>query len=128
MVRTMTETTTEASRWVEVAAADEIAEGEVKTYEVEGERVAIARAEGQLFAVQNVCSHDDGPLGEGAIEGHCIVCPRHGAKFDVRTGEALTMPAVSPIESFPVKEESGMIVLALPEKLEGTAIIEDGSW
>jgi 3-phenylpropionate/trans-cinnamate dioxygenase ferredoxin subunit len=124
----MTETTTEASRWVEVAAADEIAEGEVKTYEVQGERVAIARADGQLFAVQNVCSHDDGPLGEGEVDGHCIVCPRHGAKFDVRTGEALTMPAVSPIESFTVKEEAGKIVLALPERLEGAAVIEDGSW
>jgi len=124
----MTETTKQGSRWIEVAAADEIAEGEVKTYEVEGERVAIARAGGQLFAVQNVCSHDDGPLGDGAIDGNSIVCPRHGAKFDVRTGEALTMPAVSPIESFPVKEEAGKIVLALPERLEGTAVIEDGSW
>ena len=124
----MTETTTEAGRWVEVAAADEIADGEVRTYEVEGERIAIARANGQLHAVQNVCSHDDGPLGDGAVDGYCIVCPRHGARFDVRTGEALTMPAVSPIESFPVKEEAGMIVLALPERLGGAAVIEDGSW
>ena len=124
----MTETTTQSGRWVEVAAAEEIAEGEVKTYEVEGERIAIARASGQLHAVQNVCSHDDGPLGDGTVDGHCIVCPRHGAKFDVRTGEALTMPAVSPIESFEVKEEAGRIVLALPERLEGAAVIEDGSW
>ncbi len=124
----MTETTTEAGRWVEVAVADEIADGEVRTYEVEGERIAIARANGQLHAVQNVCSHDDGPLGDGTVDGYCIVCPRHGAKFDVRTGEALTMPAVSPIESFPVKEEAGMIVLALPERLGGAAVIEDGSW
>jgi 3-phenylpropionate/trans-cinnamate dioxygenase ferredoxin subunit len=124
----MMETTTETGRWVEVAAADEIAEGEAKTYDVEGERIAIARAEGRLFAVQNVCSHDDGPLGDGAVDGYCIVCPRHGAKFDVRTGEALTMPAVSPIESFPVKEEAGKILLGLPEKLEGTTVIEDGSW
>jgi len=124
----MTETTTEAGRWVEVAAADEIADGEVRTYEVEGERIAIARANGQLHAVQNVCSHDDGPLGDGVVDGYCIVCPRHGAKFDLRTGEALTMPAVSPIESFPVKEEAGMIVLALPERLGGAAVIEDGSW
>ncbi len=124
----MTDTTTQASRWVEVAAANEIAEGEVRTYEVEGERIAIARANGQLHAVQNVCSHDDGPLGDGTIDGHCIVCPRHGAKFDVRTGEALTMPAVSPIESFPVKEEDGMVVLALPERLGGQSAAEDGSW
>lgn len=124
----MTETTIQGSRWIEVAAADEIAEGEVRTYEVEGERIAIARTDGGLHAVQNVCSHDDGPLGDGIVEGYCIVCPRHGAKFDVRTGEALTMPAVSPIESFPVKEEAGMILLALPERIEGTAVIEDGSW
>ena len=124
----MTETTIQGSRWIEVAAAAEIAEGEIRTYEVEGERIAIARTGGGLHAVENVCSHDDGPLGDGVVEGYCIVCPRHGAKFDVRTGEALTMPAASPIESFPVKEEAGMILLALPERIEGTAVIEDGSW
>ena len=124
----MTDTTTQAGRWVEVAAADEIAEGEVKTFEVEGERIAVARSYGQLHAVQDVCSHDDGPLGDGTIDGHCIVCPRHGAKFDVRTGEALTMPAVSPIESFPVKEEDGVVVLALPARFKGQSVTEDGSW
>ena len=124
----MTDTTAQPSRWVEVAAADEIAEGEVRTYEVEGERIAIGRANGRLHAVENVCSHDDGPLGDGAVDGYCIVCPRHGAKFDMRTGEALTMPAVSPIESFPVKEEDGRVMMALPEGLEGQAAAEDGSW
>jgi 3-phenylpropionate/trans-cinnamate dioxygenase ferredoxin subunit len=123
----MTEATM-ATRWVEVAEADAISEGEVRTFEVEGERIAIARAEGQLHAVENVCSHDDGPLGDGTVDGHCIVCPRHGAKFDVRTGAALTMPAVSPIESYPVKEEGGKVVLALPERPEGETVVEDGSW
>jgi 3-phenylpropionate/trans-cinnamate dioxygenase ferredoxin subunit len=124
----MTDTATEADRWVEVAAADEIAEGEVKTFEVEGTRIAIARANGELYAVENVCSHDDGPLGDGTVEGHCIVCPRHGAKFDVRTGAALTMPAVSPIESFRVKEEGGTVTLALPASIESETVVEDGSW
>ena len=119
---------TKATRWVEVVDADAIAEGDVRTFEIEGERIAIARAEGQLHAVENVCSHDDGPLGDGSIDGHCIVCPRHGAKFDVRTGEALTMPAVTPIESYPVKEEGGKVVLALPERPEGEVVVEDGSW
>jgi 3-phenylpropionate/trans-cinnamate dioxygenase ferredoxin subunit len=124
----MTDTATKTDRWVEVTAADEIAEGEVKTFEVEGARIAIARANGDLYAVENVCSHDDGPLGDGTVEGHCVVCPRHGAKFDVRTGEALTMPAVSPIESYPVKEEGGRVTLALPEIDESETVVEDGSW
>ena len=97
------------TRWVDIAAAGELADGEVRTFNVEGERVAVARAVGQLYAVQDLCSHDDGPLGDGELEDHAVVCPRHGAKFDVRTGAVVAMPAASPIATYPVMERDGRI-------------------
>ena len=105
----MSETKTEATRWIDVADAGDVPDGEVRTFEAAGHRVAVARSENHLYAVQDLCSHDDGPLGDGELEQYAIVCPRHGAKFDVRTGEVLMMPAVAPIDTFPVKEEDGRI-------------------
>ena len=125
----MTETETETRRWVDVGSPDQIGEGQAKTFEVEGERIAIARANGQLYAVQDVCTHDDGPLGDGSVEGYAIVCPRHGAKFDVRTGAVLSMPAVVPIETYPVMEKGDRIMLALRQRAETAAGIgDDDSW
>lgn len=61
--------------------------------EVDDRFVVIVRVEGQYYCIDDVCSHDGGPLGDGDLDGFCLACPRHGAKFDVRTGEAVTMPA-----------------------------------
>ncbi len=105
----MNATTAADRKWVDVAASEDVADGNVKTYLIEGHRIAVARALGQLYAVQDLCSHDDGPLGDGELEEHSIVCPRHGAKFDVRTGAVVAMPAVAPIETFPVMEKDGRI-------------------
>ena len=111
----MTQTTSESKKWVGVANTDDIGDGEVKTFQVETYRVAVARANGQLYAVQDLCSHDDGPLGDGALEGYAIVCPRHGAKFDIRTGTVVAMPAVAPIKTFPVIEKDGRIQIAVKD-------------
>ncbi len=123
----MSETTTETRRWVDVGAADSVAEGEAKTFQVDATRVAVARASGQLYAVQDLCSHDDGPLGDGTLEDCAIVCPRHGAKFDVRTGAVLAMPAVAPIETFPVMEKDGRIQVAF-RNLDDQEVTGDDSW
>jgi len=112
-------------KWVDVAPATEVAEGEVKTFVIEGRRIAVARANEQLYAVQDLCSHDDGPLGDGELEGYNIVCPRHGAKFDVRTGAVVLMPAIAPIESFPVMEKDGRIQIGVAEGDDGNS---DDSW
>lgn len=105
-----------ASRtWVEVAPVSEIPEGEARAYRVGSGRVAVARVEGQLYAVQDVCTHDGAPLGSGELDGFAIRCPRHGAKFDVRSGNVLQMPAVLPIQTFPVMEKDGKVQVALPE-------------
>ncbi len=123
----MSQTTTETRKWIDVADADGIADGEVKTFQVEANRVAVARANGQLYAVQDLCSHDDGPLGDGDLEEYAIVCPRHGAKFDIRTGEVLAMPAAAPIETFPVMEKDGRIHIALKDR-GGDDVGADDSW
>ncbi|HEU5478532.1 MAG TPA: Rieske 2Fe-2S domain-containing protein, partial [Candidatus Tumulicola sp.] len=60
---------------------------------------------GRLYAIEDVCTHDGGPLDQGTLEGACVVCPRHGATFDVRTGEALTLPAVVPLMTFALDVE-----------------------
>jgi 3-phenylpropionate/trans-cinnamate dioxygenase ferredoxin subunit len=119
----MSETTAIDRKWVEVAASDAIPDGEVRTFVVEGHRIAVARALGQLYAVEDLCSHDDGPLGDGELEEYAIVCPRHGAKFDVRTGAVVAMPAAAPIEAFPVMEKDGQVHIGVKDA--GTT---DDSW
>ena len=97
------------STWIEVPGAKDLREGFVGTFVVDGFPLALARVEGRVFAVEDRCSHDDGPLGEGRMEGCEVVCPRHGARFDVRDGRATRMPAVQGIHSVPVKEEGGKV-------------------
>ena len=123
----MSETTTETRKWVAVGDADSVAEGEARTFQVDATRIAVARANGQLYALQDLCSHDDGPLGDGTLEEYAIVCPRHGAKFDVRTGAVLAMPAVAPIETFPVMEKDGRIQVAVRD-LGDQEVTGDDSW
>ena len=68
---------------------------------------------GELFALEDRCSHDDGPLCEGEfdVEEGVAICPRHGARFDIRTGRPLTLPAVLPVETFPVRVEDGRVLV-----------------
>jgi 3-phenylpropionate/trans-cinnamate dioxygenase ferredoxin component len=100
-------------QFVKVAREDEIPEGEVRVYDTKGTDVAIARVDGKLFAFENICTHDDGPLGEGPLDGCEIECPRHGAKFNVRTGAATRMPAAAPVPIFAVRVENGDVLVEL---------------
>ncbi len=86
-------------QFVKVAQESDIPEGEVRDFEVDGIGIALCKVDGKIYAVEDVCSHDDGPLGEGELEGYQIVCPRHGARFDVRSGEVCRMPAIAPTPS-----------------------------
>jgi metal-sulfur cluster biosynthetic enzyme/nitrite reductase/ring-hydroxylating ferredoxin subunit len=81
--------------------------------EVEGEMVALFHVNGQWYALDDVCTHDGGPLADGELRDYRIACPRHGAKFDIRTGAALTMPAVRPTRSHEVKVEDGGVWVRL---------------
>jgi 3-phenylpropionate/trans-cinnamate dioxygenase ferredoxin subunit len=69
---------------------------------------------GQYFAIGDVCSHDNGPLGDGDLEGYEVTCPRHGAVFDVRTGKVLSLPAIVDIPAFPTRVVDGQIEIGLP--------------
>ena len=88
-----------------VAQTTEILVGKFKPVTVQGRRLLICRTADGFFAVDDTCTHDDGPLADGTLEGNAIECPRHGARFDVRTGAVLCLPAAVPIRSYPVRVE-----------------------
>ena len=81
--------------------------------DVDGEMVALFHVDGAWHAIDDVCTHDGGPLADGELRNHTISCPRHGAKFDVRTGAALTMPAVRPTRAHETKVEDGGVWVRL---------------
>ena len=97
------------SDWVTVAKVGELAPGEFRTADVDGASVAVFNVDGQYYAIEDVCTHDGGQLTGGVVEGDEIVCPRHGARFCIRTGQALSAPAYEPAASFPVRVENGEI-------------------
>ncbi len=86
-----------------VARKSEIAPGEMKRVMVGRVPVLLCNVEGELYAVEDVCTHDDGELDGGELEGCRVICPRHGAAFDVTTGTALTLPAVTPLPTYTVR-------------------------
>lgn len=92
---------------------DAVPEGSLKVFRVGERRVAVCRAGGQFYAIEDVCTHDDGPLGEGTLRGEEVECPRHGARFSVKTGAALSMPAVVPVKIYPVRVEGNNIQVAV---------------
>ena len=100
--------------FVAVATIDELGDGERLLFEVDEFSVALFKIDGGYYAIADVCSHDNGPVGEGEIDGHEIVCPRHGARFDLRNGKALTLPAVEDISAYPVRVEGDQILVGLP--------------
>ncbi|MBV8639134.1 MAG: non-heme iron oxygenase ferredoxin subunit [Candidatus Eremiobacteraeota bacterium] len=83
-------------------AAVSIGAGTAKTFPIEGVDILVCNVDGSFYAVEDVCTHDGAPLDQGHLEGKSVVCPRHGATFDVQTGEALTLPAVVPLMTFSV--------------------------
>ena len=97
-----------------VCAVEDIPQGERLFLEVGETPVGILNVEGEFYAIADVCTHDDGPLGDGDVEDHQIVCPRHGARFDIRSGKALTLPAVIDIPAYPVRITDGQIEVGLP--------------
>jgi 3-phenylpropionate/trans-cinnamate dioxygenase ferredoxin component len=104
----------EACEFLAVATAGEIGEGERLNLEIDDIALVIFRIGGKLFAIGDVCSHDDGPLGEGELDGFDVICPRHGARFDVRDGTVKQLPAVVDIPAYPVREINGEIEVGLP--------------
>lgn len=98
-----------AEDWIKVCAQHELLPGEFKVVWDGDTAIAVYNLEGNLYAIEDVCTHDGGELAGGEVCGFEVECPRHGAKFDVRTGEATLAPATEPVASFPVRVEAGLI-------------------
>jgi 3-phenylpropionate/trans-cinnamate dioxygenase ferredoxin subunit len=98
---------------IDVCALSELPPGSMKLVEVDGDEIGIFNCGGNLYAIEDRCSHDDGPLAEGPFDPEtCTVeCPRHGSLFDLRTGKPMTLPAYVPVETFPVSVADGVIKL-----------------
>lgn len=103
------------SEFVKVARTSEIPDPGKLLVEVDDEIVVVFHIGGEWFALDDVCTHDGGPLSEGALENHHIACPRHGAKFDIRTGDALTMPATKPTNAHEVKVQGDDVLVRLSD-------------
>ena len=98
-----------------VASVSELPDPGKLTLEVEDSVVVLFHVGGRFYCLDDVCTHDGGPLGEGALCDHAIACPRHGAQFDIRTGQALTMPATVPTRTHEVKVEGGEVYVRIDE-------------
>jgi len=98
----------------EVAKVSELPPGERIFIEVDDQQIVIFNIAGQYFAIGDVCTHDNGPLGDGELDGNQVICPRHGARFDVRTGKAVRFPAVKATPCYPVKVTGDAIEIGFP--------------
>jgi nitrite reductase/ring-hydroxylating ferredoxin subunit len=96
-----------------VGKADEVPEGDMRSYQVGGQDVAVARVDGKLYAFGNVCTHQQCELADGDLDGTRVTCPCHGSQFDVATGDVLNGPATLPVESYEVSEESGELRIGI---------------
>lgn len=97
------------SDWVNVAKASEFPPGTWKTVDVDDVLIAVFNLDGQFYAIEDICTHDGDTLTGGEVEGNQIICPRHGARFDITTGEVLAEPAYEDLPTFPVRIEAGMV-------------------
>lgn len=103
------------TEWVDVAEVDELGPGQARLIDVDDVMVAVFNIDGEYHAIENNCSHDDAPIlgcglaPEEILDGDQIICPRHGARFCLRTGDALTPPAYEPVATFPIRIEAGRV-------------------
>ncbi len=102
--------------YFDVAGVDELPNGERLFLEIGDLPIVVFNIAGGLYAIADVCSHDDGPVGDGELDDFEVKCPRHGARFDVRTGEVLSLPAVVDIPAYPVRVVDGRIEVGVPEE------------
>ena len=98
-----------AVRWIDVAAAEEIPPEDRATVEIDGRFVAVFNVGGEFLAIDDVCTHDGGDLAGGLVEGDQVICPRHGARFCLRTGAVLSPPAYEPVRSYRTRITNGRV-------------------
>jgi 3-phenylpropionate/trans-cinnamate dioxygenase ferredoxin subunit len=101
---------------IDVAPIEELPPGSVKIVHAGDVMIGVYNLNGELYAIEDRCSHDDGPLAEGEFDPDegVAICPRHGSKFDIRSGRALTLPAYLPVDTFPVRiDDNGIVKVAV---------------
>jgi 3-phenylpropionate/trans-cinnamate dioxygenase ferredoxin component len=110
-----TERTQSEIEFIEIVSVDQVPSGERLFIELGGKSIVLFNLAGKLFAIGDVCSHDNGPVGDGEIDENEIICPRHGARFDIRTGKAVSLPALVDIPAYPVRITEGMVEIGFPK-------------
>lgn len=100
------------SDWIDVVAESALADGEHVVVDVDGYDVAIFKLDGEFYAIEDVCTHDGAEIASGELEGDEIVCPRHGARFCVKTGQVKCAPAYEDVDTFPVRVVDGRLQVA----------------
>jgi len=95
--------------WVNVAKLEELPPGERRIVDVDNVQIAVFNLDGEFYAIEDVCTHDYAPLADAKVEGDEIICPRHGARFCIKTGAVTAPPAYEAIATFPTRVHQGMI-------------------
>ena len=88
--------------FLRAAKKEEVPAGTIREFQLDGKTVAVANVAGKLFAINNVCLHRGGPLGQGELDGQVVTCPWHGWRYDVTNGKLVTNPAVG-VETYPIE-------------------------
>ena len=101
------------SHWVKAARLEDLPERKLHALELEGEALVLVRIGDHVYAFRDVCSHMEYPLSDGSLDDHIVTCAYHGAKFDIRDGSVVAMPAFEPIETFPVRIQDGVVYVDL---------------
>ncbi len=104
----------DVSRWIDIASANDVPNGTHRTYEADGWFIVVYNVQGALYALEDRCTHDDNPIEDGIVEGYEVICPRHGARFCLKSGAALTPPAYEAMKTFAIEVADGRIRLSVP--------------
>ena len=97
------------SDWTTVVAVDDLPPGKHMSVEVEGAVMVVINLDGEFYAIEDICTHDGSDISSGCVVDGSIECPRHGARFDIRTGEVTAPPAYEPVDVFPVRVQDGVV-------------------
>jgi 3-phenylpropionate/trans-cinnamate dioxygenase ferredoxin subunit len=99
------------AEWVTVAPVDDITPGGCAVVEIDDAKIVVYNLDGRFHAIEDVCTHDGGELASGKVEGDQVICPRHGARFCIRTGAVMSPPAYEPVHCFPLRVENGVVLV-----------------
>jgi len=103
------------TKYFKIAKAVDVPNGERLFFEIEGKPIVLFSLNGEYLAIEDQCTHDSGPVGEGELDGEQIICPRHGAHFDIRTGKVLSFPAVTDIKVYKVRVNEDYLEVGLDQ-------------